>query len=416
MIFFEELEWRGLVKDVTDYEGLKNKLNNEKIVCYCGVDPTADSMHIGHLQQIMLLRRYQLAGHKPIALCGGATGTIGDPRPTTERRLITLEEVAHNVEALKKQLSKFLDFDGGKAILLNNYDWLGHLSLIDFLRDYGKHFNVSNMLAKDTIAKRLSTGISFTEFTYTILQAIDFLHLYQNFNCELQIGGSDQWGNLVSGTDLIRKVLGDDAKVYGVTSPLITKSDGSKFGKSEGGNIWLDPDKTSPYEFYQFLINISDSDIINMLKKLSFQSKEEIERLEIEVKERPHLREAQKILAAELTELVHGKEGLSQALKITETLFKGNIKELSGKELRMGLKDAKSFEIEDNVLLIDALVENKIISSKREARELISSMSIQVNGDKVDSFEKILLKSEAIDNEFVIVKKGKKNYFVLNFK
>lgn len=416
MNFFEELEWRGLVKDVTDYEGLKNKLNNEKIVCYCGVDPTADSMHIGHLQQIMLLRRYQMAGHKPIALCGGATGTIGDPRPTTERRLITLEEVAHNVEALKKQLSKFLDFDGGKAILLNNYDWLGHLSLIDFLRDYGKHFNVSNMLAKDTIAKRLSTGISFTEFTYTILQAIDFLHLYQNFNCELQIGGSDQWGNLVSGTDLIRKVLGDDAKVYGVTSPLITKSDGSKFGKSEGGNIWLDPDKTSPYEFYQFLINISDSDIINMLKKLSFQSKEEIERLEIEVKERPHLREAQKILAAELTELVHGKEGLSQALKITETLFKGNIKELSGKELRMGLKYAKSFEIEDNVLLIDALVENKIISSKREARELISSMSIQVNGDKVDSFEKVLLKSEAIDNEFVIVKKGKKNYFVLNFK
>lgn len=416
MNFFEELEWRGLVKDVTDYEGLKEKLNNEKVVCYCGVDPTADSMHIGHLQQIILLRRYQLAGHMPIALCGGATGTIGDPRPTTERRLITLEEVRHNVEGIKKQLSNFLDFEGGKALLLNNFDWLGNLNLIDFLRDYGKYFNVSNMLSKDTIAKRLSTGISFTEFTYTTLQAIDFLHLYKNYNCVLQIGGSDQWGNLVSGTDLIRKVLGDKVKVYGATSPLITKSDGSKFGKSEGGNIWLDPLKTSPYEFYQFIINISDDDIINMLKKLSFKSKEEIELLEKSLKENPHLREAQKSLAGELTLLVHGEEGLNQAIKITDTLFKGDIKDLSASELRIGLKDAKSFEIIDGELLIDALVNNKIISSKREARELINSGSISLNGIKVDSIDKVLLKEEAFDNEFLIIKKGKKNYFVLNFK
>lgn len=416
MNFFEELEWRGLIKDVTDYDGLKEKLNNERIVCYCGVDPTADSMHIGHLQQIILLRRYQLAGHMPIALCGGATGTIGDPRPTTERRLITLDEVKHNVEGIKKQLEKFLDIKGGKAFLLNNYDWLGNMTLIDFLRDYGKHFNVSNMLAKDTIAKRLSTGISYTEFTYTILQAIDFLYLYKNYNSILQIGGSDQWGNLVSGTDLIRKVLGDEAKVFGVTSPLITKSDGSKFGKSEGGNVWLDPEKTSPYEFYQFLVNIADDDIINMLKKLSFMSKEEIETLEISLKEEPHLRLAQKALAKELTLLVHGEEGFNQAVKITETLFKGDIKDLSADELRVGLKDAKSFEINDGDLLIDALVNTKIIASKREVRELINSRSIQVNGVKVDNFEKVLTKEEAYDHEFIIIKKGKKNYFVLNFK
>lgn len=269
MTLLEDLKWRGLVKDCTDLEGLAEKLK-KPVTAYCGFDPTADSLHIGHLQQIMLLKRYQQAGHRPIALCGGATGMIGDPRPTSERKLITLEEVTYNVECIKKQLAKFIDFSQDKALLLNNHDWLGKLTLLDFLRDYGKYFNVSYMIAKDTISSRLQSGISFTEFTYTILQAADWLHLYRNFNCEVQFGGSDQWGNLVSGSDLIRKIEGEKAKVFGITSPLITKSDGSKFGKSEGANVWLDPTKTSAYEFYQFWINVADDDVINFLKKLTF--------------------------------------------------------------------------------------------------------------------------------------------------
>lgn len=415
MNFFEELSWRGLIKDCTDIDGLKERLQSQ-VTCYCGIDPTADSLHIGHLQQVLLLRRYQLAGHKVIALCGGATGMIGDPRPTTERKLITLDEVAYNVESIKKQLTNFLDFSNGNALLLNNHDWLGNITMLHFLRDYGKYFNVSYMIAKDTISSRLNSGISFTEFTYTILQAADWLHLYQNYNCELQIGGSDQWGNLVSGSDLIRKVCGDKTKVFGITSPLITKSDGSKFGKSEGGNVWLDPEKTSPYEFYQFLINIGDEDIITMLKKLSFQTREEIERLEIEVKERGHLREAQKVLAKELTLLVHGEEGLDSALRITETLFSGNIKNLSAKEIKQGLKDSKNFEVSLGSPLIDEMVNTKIVSSKREARELINAGSISINGDKMTDLDKIISKEDSIDNEFIILRKGKKNYFILNLK
>lgn len=415
MNFFDELNWRGLIKDCTDVEGLKERLKTP-VTCYCGIDPTADSLHIGHLQQVLLLRRYQQAGHRVIALCGGATGMIGDPRPTTERTLISLEDVAHNVECIKKQLSSILDFSDDKALLLNNHDWLGNITMLHFLRDYGKYFSVSYMIAKDTIASRLDTGISFTEFTYTILQAADWLHLYQNYDCELQIGGSDQWGNLVSGNDLIRKVCGDKAKVYGITSPLITKSDGSKFGKSEGENIWLDPNKTSPYQFYQFIINIADEDIINMLQKLSFKTKEEIEELEIEVKERPHLRKAQKALAEELTLLVHGQEALDSALKITETLFKGNIKDLSPKEIKDGLKDAKTFKVEIGNNLVDEMVKTKIVSSKREARQLISSGSISLNGDKMMDLNKVISIEDSIDNEFIILRKGKKNYFILNLK
>ena len=415
MDFFEDLNWRGLIKDCTDLEGLKERLQTP-VTCYCGIDPTADSLHIGHLQQVMLLRRYQLAGHKVIALCGGATGMIGDPRPTTERKLIELNEVAYNVESIKKQLSNFLDFSSDKALLLNNYDWLGSIGMLEFLRDYGKYFNVNYMIAKDTISSRLSSGISFTEFTYTILQAADWLHLYKNHNCELQIGGSDQWGNLVSGSDLIRKVCGENAKVYGITSPLITKSDGSKFGKSEGSNIWLDPDKTSPYEFYQFLINVSDDDVINLLKKLTFVSKEEIEKLEISVKEEGHLRKAQKTLAKELTLIVHKEEGLESAMRITNTLFSGNIKDLSSKEIKLGLKDAKNFDVKIGNKLVDELVNSKIISSKREARELINSGSISINGDKISNLDKEILVEDAIDKEFLILRKGKKNYFILNLK
>lgn len=418
MNFFEELKWRGLVKDVTDEEGLKERIQNPMTV-YCGFDPTADSLHIGHLQQILLLRRYQLAGHKPIALCGGATGMIGDPRPTTERKMISLDEVAHNVECIRSQLSHFLDFDETKencAILENNYNWLGKINILDFLRDYGKHFNVSYMISKDIIASRLQSGISFTEFTYTILQAADFLHLYQNYNCEMQIGGSDQWGNLVSGTDLIRKICGDKAKVYGVTSPLITKSDGSKFGKSEGGNIWLDPNKTSAYQFYQFWVNVSDEDIESLLKRLSCRSVEEIQALIKSKEEAPHLREAQRALAEELTLLVHGEAGLESAKRITETLFKGDITTLVFDEMKEALHDAPSAMITSNTSLVDVLVEANIAKSKREAREWIAQGSIQVNGHKVQDLEFVVDKKDAFNEELTIIKKGKRNWFVCSYK
>ena len=411
MTFLEELNWRGLIKDVTDLEGLKERLKSP-ITCYCGFDPTADSLHVGHLQQVLLLKRYQVAGHTPIILVGGATGMIGDPRMTSERNLLTLEDVRYNAECIKKQLAHFLSFEGeNAAIMVNNYDWINKLNVIDYLRDYGKCFNLSYMLAKDAVASRLETGISYTEFSYMLLQSIDFLHLYLNYNCELQIGGSDQWGNLTSGCELVKKIE-DGSKVYGVTSPLITKSDGSKFGKSEGQNVWLDPEKTSAYEFYQFFFNIADNDVVNMLKRLSMKSVKEIENLAIKVKNEPHLREAQKALAEELTELVHGKEGLQSALNITEALFSGNIKDLTNKEIKDAFKDANTIDIEENVLLIDALVNSKAASSKREAREFINNGSISINGEKCTSLEKILTKDDSLDGETIVIKKGKKSYFI----
>ena len=416
MDFIEELEWRGLVKDVTDLEGLREQLKT-KTTCYVGIDPTADSLHIGHLQQVLLLRRYQKAGHKVIALMGGGTGMIGDPRPTTERRLITLEEVAHNVECIRGQVGRFVDFsDPEKGIMLNNFDWLGSISILEFLRDYGKHFNVANMLKKDTIAKRLETGISFTEFSYTILQALDWLKLYQNYDCRIQFGGSDQWGNLVSGTDLIKAICGDEAKVYGITSPLITKADGSKFGKSEGGNIWLDPEKTSAYEFYQFWVNVGDAEICTLLRRLSMRDPEEILKLEESVKTEPEKRLAQKALAEELTEIVHGPEGLAKAQKITDTLFSGNIMDLSADELREGLKDARKCEVEDGVALIDAMIAAGAATSRRDARQLIEQGSVQLNGEKVAATDAVLNVADAVDHDFSILKKGKRNYFVLDFK
>ena len=416
MEFIEELKWRGLVKDCTDYEGLIERLKNPS-VCYCGFDPTADSLHVGHLQQVLLLRRYQKAGHTPIALCGGFTGMIGDPRPTTERKLLTLDEVQHNADCIRDQLSKFLSFDGNNAAIMeNNYNWLGKLDLLAFLRDYGKLFNVSYMLNKDTISKRLDTGISYTEFTYTILQAADWLNLFEKYHCELQIGGSDQWGNLTSGMELIRKIKGENIKVWGITSPLITKSDGSKFGKSEGKNIWLDPERTNAYEFYQFWLNVADSDIIDYLKRLSMHTPEEIMSMEQEMKEHPENRVGQKALADELTALVHGNDGLAKAKKITETLFHGSIKDLTAQELKDGLKDAPKQEVEDGILLIDALIASGLAKSKSEARTLIQQGSVQVNGEKAAGLDAAVHKSDAFDQEFTILKKGKKNYFVLTFK
>ncbi|NLZ76309.1 MAG: tyrosine--tRNA ligase [Erysipelotrichia bacterium] len=412
MTFLDELNWRGLIKDVTDLEGLKERLKSP-ITCYCGFDPTADSLHVGHLQQVLLLKRYQVVGHTPIILVGGATGMIGDPRMTSERNLLTLEDVRYNAECIKKQLAHFLSFEGDNAaMMVNNYDWISKLNVIDYLRDYGKCFNISYMLAKDAVASRLETGISYTEFSYMLLQSIDFLHLYVNYNCELQIGGSDQWGNLTCGCELIRKVDDSSPKVYGVTSPLITKSDGSKFGKSEGQNIWLDPEKTSAYEFYQFFFNVADDDVVNMLKRLSMKSIKEIENLAMKVDTQPHLREAQKALAEELTELVHGKEGLQSALNITEALFSGNIKDLTSKEIKDAFKDANTIDIEENVLLIDALTNSKAASSKREAREFINNGSISINGEKCTTLEKTLTKADSLDGETIVIRKGKKSYFI----
>lgn len=415
MDFIEELQWRGLVKDVTDLDGLKETLK-QPVTIYCGFDPTADSLHVGHLQQIILLCRYQKAGHRPIALCGGFTGMIGDPRPTTERKLLTHEEVLHNAECIKDQLAKFLSFDGDNgAIMENNNNWLGSMKLLDYLRDYGKLFNVSYMLQKDTIKKRLESGISYTEFSYTIMQAMDWLHLYKTYNCRIQIGGSDQWGNLTTGMELIRKVLGDDAKPYGITSPLITKSDGSKFGKSEGKNIWLDPARTSAYEFYQFWLNTPDADVIDYLKRLSFRTPEEIMALETSLAEHPEYREAQKALAEELTRIVHGEEGLAKALKITETFFRGNIMDLTPQEMREGLADAQKVAVADGVTLIDALVEAGVSRSKSDARKLIQQGSISVNGVKTAEIDRVLTKAEAVDESFSILRKGKKNYIVVTF-
>ena len=414
MDFFDELKWRGLIKDVTDEESLRERLKSP-ITCYCGFDPTADSCHIGHLQQVILLRRYQKAGHRPIVLVGGATGMIGDPRMTSERKLLSLEDVKHNAECLKQQLSHFVDFEGdNKAIMANNYDWISQLSVIDFLRDYGKCFNVSYMIAKDTVASRLERGISYTEFSYMILQAMDFLHLYRTYNCQLQIGGSDQWGNLTCGVELVRKLEGENAKVYGVTSPLITKSDGTKFGKSEGKNVWLDPKKSSPYEFYQFFVNVADSDIANMLKRLSMKSVDEIKQLIYQSETQPHLREAQKALAMELTEIVHGKEGLQSALRITDALFKGNIADLTADEISQAFKDAEKTTVSENTSLIDALLQGKVCSSKREAREFITSGSISINGNKCQQIDKVLTLQDTLDGKTIVIRKGKKNYSIFN--
>lgn len=415
MNFLEELKWRGLVKDCTNEEELAKQLEKPTTI-YCGFDPTADSLHVGHLQQIILLRRYQNVGHRPIALCGGFTGMIGDPRPTTERKLLTHEEVLHNADCIKGQLAHFLSFEGeNAAIMENNNNWLGNMTMLDFLRDYGKLFNVSYMLQKDTIKKRLDSGISYTEFSYTILQAIDWYNLYKKYDCRIQIGGSDQWGNLTSGTELIRKMEGDNTGIYGITSPLITKSDGSKFGKSEGKNVWLDPKRTNSYEFYQFWLNVADADIIDKLKRLSLKTPEEINALEASLKEAPEKREAQKALAAELTEIVHGKEGLEKAIRITETFFHGDIMSLSPEELKDGLADATKVQIEDGTLLIDALVATGASKSKGDARKLIQQGSVSINGEKKTELDVTLNKADAINNEFSILKKGKKNYYVLTF-
>jgi len=419
MKLLDDLKFRGLINQITDEEGLQNTLNKESVKLYCGFDPTADSLHIGHLVGILCLRRFQLAGHQPIALVGGATGLIGDPSgKKAERTLNTKEVVEHYSQRIKDQLSRFLDFDASEnpAHIANNYDWIGKLDLITFLRDIGKSFGLNYMLAKDSVASRLDAGISFTEFSYMILQSYDFLKLYETKDCKLQIGGSDQWGNITAGLELIRKTV-DDAKAFGLTIPLVTKSDGTKFGKTEGGTIWLDKEKTSPYEFYQFWINTDDRDVVKYLKYFTFLSKEEIENLEEQMKEAPEQRLAQKTLAEEVTKLVHGEEALQQAVRISESLFSGSIGELSAEEIKQGFKDVPSFQVEDNeeVGLIDLLVMSKISPSKRQAREDISNGAIYINGERTQDLTRTVTKEDRIEGQFTVIRRGKKKYYLIKY-
>lgn len=410
MKLFDELKYRGLINDVTSPQ-LEEKLNNGGLTFYIGTDPTGDSLHIGHYSSLLCAKRLKEHGHHPIMLVGGATGFIGDPKASGERNMLTKEVLEHNYQCLSKQIEALFGFE-----MVNNLDWTKDISVIDFLRDYGKYFNVNYMINKETVKRRLDAGISYTEFSYMILQALDFLHLYEDKGCTLQLGGQDQWGNITSGLELIRKKHGADVECYGLTMPLITKADGTKFGKSESGTVWLDKHKTSAYEMYQFLVNSEDEKVIDYLKKLTFLSKEEIDALEEKVKTEPHFREAQKTFAKEVVTFLHGEEEYNKALKITNALFKGNIKELDAGELQDALKGFEAAEIADELTLTDTLVQAGIASSKREAREWINQGSIQINGDKVKDVEFIVSSKNAISKGRTLIKKGKRNYFVISQK
>ncbi|MFJ7553256.1 tyrosine--tRNA ligase [Bacillus thuringiensis] len=418
MGILQDLEFRGLINQQTDAEGLEQLLEKESVKLYCGFDPTADSLHIGHMLPVLMLRRFQLAGHQPIALVGGGTGMIGDPSgKKAERTLNTKDTVAYYTESIKNQLSNFLEFENvdNPATMANNYDWLGSLDVISFLRDIGKNFGLNYMLAKDTVASRLETGISFTEFSYMILQSYDFLNLYQHHNCRLQIGGSDQWGNITAGLELIRKSE-EDAKAFGLTIPLVTKSDGTKFGKTEGGAIWLEPEKTTPYEFYQFWINTDDRDVVKYLKYFTFLSHEEILELEKQVAEAPEKRAAQKALGSEMTKLVHGEEALEQAIKISAALFSGSVAELTASEIEQGFKDVPSVErTAEDTVLIDLLVESKISPSKRQAREDVTNGAIYVNGERTQALDYVVTENDRIEGKFTIIRRGKKKYFLIRY-
>ena len=409
MKLFEELKWRGLVKDVAG-EDIEKKLNDEKITFYWGTDPTADSLHIGHYSSLVTAKRLAKAGHHPILLVGGATGLIGDPRPTAEREIISREAVEKNLEGIKKQVEKILE---GKAEVVNNYDWIKKFDFITFLRDVGKYINVNYMLDKDIINRRLETGITFAEFSYTLIQGYDFLHLFEEKNCILQAAGSDQWGNMTTGLDLIKKKTGKDA--YAFTMPLVLDASGNKFGKSEGNALWLDKNKTSSYELYQYLINSDDQLVESYLKIFTFLTPEEIIEIMKKHNEEPHLRLAQKTLACEIIKDLHGEEEMNKAVKISNCLFDGNIKELNVDEIIECFKDVPSFEIEKEYTLIDLLVEKSICSSRREAREFLSAGSILINGDKVTDENMIISKEIAIDNKLVVIRRGKKKYYLGKF-
>ena len=413
----EDLKWRGAINQQTDAEGLAKYLEeHDDLALYCGTDPTGDSLHIGHLIPFMILKRFQLAGYHPVIVIGGGTGTIGDPSGrSTERVLLDAEKLHQNEIALTKQMEKLFGTDNFEIV--NNAEWLDKLSLIDFLRDYGKHFQVNNMINKDVVASRLENGISFTEFSYQILQAIDFYQLNKNHGVQMQIGGSDQWGNITAGIDLIHKLMGSDREAFGLTIPLMLKADGTKFGKSAGGAIWLDPEKTSPYEFYQFWINQDDRDVVKYLKYFTFLSHEEIDELAEQVKTEPWKRTAQKTLAKEVTKFVHGEEGLAEAEMITDSLFSGNVKDLTVTQIEQGLRSAPTAESgSDAKNIVDFLVDTKIESSKRQAREDVENGAIYINGDREQSVDFEVDPARAFDGKYVIVRKGKRKYTLINIK
>ena len=409
MKLFEELKWRGLIKDTAGVD-LEDKLNGEPITFYWGTDPTADSLHLGHYSSLLTAKRLAKAGHHPILLVGGATGLIGDPRPTAEREIIDKKVLENNLECIKKQVSEILD---GKAEIVNNNDWMKEFTFTEFLRVAGKYINVNYMLDKDIISRRLETGITFAEFAYTLIQGYDFLHLYQTKNCILQAEGSDQWGNITTGLDLIKKITGEDA--YAFTMPLVLDANGNKFGKSEGNALWLDKEKTSSYELYQYLVNTDDNMVETYLKIFTFLTPEEIMDVVKKHEAEPHLRIGQKTLAREIITDLHGKEEYEHALYISEALFSGDIKNLNYGDIMIGFKGVPIIDAQENVL-IDLIVNNGICSSRREAREFLASGAITINGDKVTDENMPINKDIALNDELLVIRKGKKKYYLVKIK
>ena len=412
----EELKYRDLVYQQTDEEGIKKLLETESVSIYCGTDPTGDSLHVGHLLPFLTLKRFAKYGHKPVVLVGGGTGIIGDPSGRSEeRQLQSLEIIAENAKKLENQLRNI--FRGDENIeFVNNGDWLGKMSMIEFLRDYGKLINVNYMLAKDSVSSRLENGLSFTEFSYTLLQGIDYAYLNEHHGVKMQLGGSDQWGNITTGLEIMRKLRGD-VEAYGFTIPLMLKSDGTKFGKSTGGAVWLDPEKTTPYEFYQFWFNTADNDTISAIKKFTFLEKEEIEKLEESLAKEPHLRLAQKALAEELVKIVHGEAALESALNITKALFSGNIKELTLDELKVAVKGMPKAQLpKEDINIVDFLVESGVVTSKRQAREDVNNGAISINGEKVTDLAFTIDNSSRLEDSFTVVRRGKKNYKLVEYK
>ncbi|MEA3477580.1 MAG: tyrosine--tRNA ligase [Bacteroidota bacterium] len=424
MNFIEELKWRGMIHDMTP--GTEEQLSKEMTSAYVGIDPTADSLHIGHLVSIMMLKHFQVQGHKPIALVGGATGMVGDPSgKSEERNLLDVETLRHNQDCIQKQLLKFLDFEGGDnaAEMVNNYDWMSEFSFLGFIRDIGKHITVNYMLAKDSVQKRLETGLSFTEFSYQLVQGYDFLHLYQHNNCKFQMGGSDQWGNILTGTELIRRKTGSEA--FALTCPLITRADGGKFGKTEKGNVWLDPEKTSPYAFYQFWLNVSDADAARYIRIFTLFSKDEVEAMEQEQAEAPHLRQMQKALAKDLTIRVHSEGEYNAAIEASQILFgtgtTETLKKLDEKMLLSVFEGVPQHEVsrqavETGIPVVDFLAETtNIFNSKGEARRMLKDNGVSINKEKVKE-EYSISNSDLLNGKYILVQKGKKNYYLVNTK
>ena len=406
MTNWEELQWRGLVKDVAG-DDIADKINNESVTFYWGTDPTADSLHIGHYSSLVTAKRLMMMGHKPILLCGGATGRIGDPRPTAEREIISIEQLEKNIQGIRSQIDRLFQ---GKAKLVNNYDWFKGYEFLDFLRDVGKYINVNYMLSKDIINRRLETGITYAEFSYMLIQGYDFLNMYRNMGCIMQVEGSDQWGNITTGVDLIRKIDGKEA--YAFTMPLILDANGNKFGKSEGNALWLDINKTSSYELYQYLINTDDSMIEHYLKVFTFLTPEEIMDVVEKHSKEPHLRIGQKTLAKCIITDIHGEEEYNKAEQISKALFSGDLTGLSAKDILIGMKMVPSINLSGEIKLLDLLVDNGICSSRREAREMLNSNAISLNNIKFTDENAIVDKNIAIDEKVIVIRKGKKKQFI----